>query len=75
MSESTAKRHAVLSPRLAEVLGEFLAFRHVFRGASIAGMRWEKLSPLIAKVDPTYALTRAEIEAFVRFVESGAGSG
>ena len=74
MSERTGKRHAVLSPTLVEVLGEFLAFRHLFRGASIALMRWEKLSPLIAKVDPTYELAKGEIEAFVRFIESGAES-
>ncbi len=34
MSETTAKRPAVVSPPLIEVLGEFLAFRHLFRGAS-----------------------------------------
>jgi hypothetical protein len=37
----------------AAVLGEFLAFRHLFRGASIMLMRWEKLVPLLGKVDPT----------------------
>jgi hypothetical protein len=50
-------------------LSEFLAFRHLFRGASIALMRWEKLVPLISKVDPTYHRTRNEIGAFVRFLE------
>jgi hypothetical protein len=74
MSERTAKRPAVLSLDLVEVLGEFLAFRHLFRGASIALMRWDKLSPLIARVDPTYELVRAEIGVFVRFIESGAES-
>jgi hypothetical protein len=38
MSEGTTKRPAVLSPSLVEVLGEFLAFRHLFRGASIVLM-------------------------------------
>lgn len=42
MSESTVNRPAVLSPSLVELLSEFLAFRHLFRGASIALMRWEK---------------------------------
>ena len=74
MSERTAKRPAVLSPNLVEVLGEFLAFRHRFRGASIALMRWEKLSPLIVKVDSTYELAKAEIEAFARLIDSGAES-
>ena len=69
MSEATARRPAVLSPALVEVLSEFLAFRHLFRGASIALMRWEKLSPLVAKVGRTYDQTEAEIGAFVRFIE------
>jgi hypothetical protein len=34
-------------------------------------MRWDKLAPLIAKVDQTYDRAKLEIEAFVRFVESG----
>jgi hypothetical protein len=34
-------RPAVLTSQLVEVLSEFLAFRHLFRGASIALMRWD----------------------------------
>jgi len=45
MSVPTNRRPAVLTSGLVEVLGEFLAFRHLFRGASIALMRWEKLFP------------------------------
>ena len=36
-------------------------------------MRWEKLAPLIAKVDQTYEQARVEIEAFVRFIEGRGG--
>jgi hypothetical protein len=72
MAASTATRPAVLSPPLVEVLGEFLAFRHLFRGASIVLMRWEKLMPLLAKVDQTYKQTEAEIGTFARFIEAGA---
>ena len=72
MSLATATRPAVLSPALLEVLGEFLAFRHLFRGASIALMRWDKLSPLVAKVGPTYDQAQAEIATFVRFIEANA---
>jgi hypothetical protein len=69
MSQATSKRPAVVSAALVEVLSEFLAFRHLFRGASIVLMRWEKLHPLIAKVDRTYDQARGEIGAFVRFIE------
>jgi hypothetical protein len=69
MSEATARRPAVLSPALVEVLGEFLAFRHLFRGASIVLMRWDKLSPLVARVGRAYDQAQAEIGAFVQFIE------
>ena len=49
---------------------EFLAFRHLFRGASIALMRWDKLHPLVSKVDPTYTQTRTELETFQTFLGS-----
>ena len=71
MSEATAKRPAIVSPSLVDVLSEFLAFRHLFRGASIALMRWPKLSPLIAKVDQTYEQTKVQIQDFARFIEVG----
>lgn len=64
----------MVSAALVEVLSEFLAFRHLFRGASIALMRWEKLSPLVAKVDRTYNQARGEIEAFMSFIEKDAGT-
>jgi hypothetical protein len=70
MSGATATRPAVLSLALVEDLGEFLAFRHLFRGASIVLMRWDKLAPLLAKVGPTHDRTEAEISAFVQFIES-----
>src|SRR5271168_3649366 len=68
MSEATPTRPAVISSELVEVLSEFLAFRHLFRGASIVLMRWDKLVPLIAKVDQTYDQARAEIGAFLSIV-------
>jgi hypothetical protein len=69
MSKAAPRRPTILSPALVEVLSEFLAFRHLFRGASIALIRWEKLSPLLAKVGRTHDQTEAEIGAFVRFIE------
>ncbi|HEY3457013.1 MAG TPA: hypothetical protein VGK64_20710 [Bryobacteraceae bacterium] len=69
MSQATATRPAVLSTGLIEVLNEFLAFRHLFRGASIALMRWDKLHPLVAKVENTYEHTRSELDVFTAFVQ------
>jgi hypothetical protein len=74
MSVATPTRPAVLSKDLIEVLNEFLAFRHLFRGASIALMRWEKLCPLVVKVDRTYERATNELEAFANFIDQHAGS-
>jgi hypothetical protein len=45
MASPTPSRPAVLSACSVEALSEFLAFRHLFRGASILLMRWDKLAP------------------------------
>ncbi len=70
MAESTERRGAILPPALVESLGEFLAFRHLFRGASIALMRWAKLSPLLAKVNATYEQSAKALDEFAQFVET-----
>ncbi len=71
MAAPTGTRLAVISPDLVDILSEFLAFRHLFRGASIALMRWDKLAPLVAKVDRTYLQIRHELETFQAFLQSG----
>ena len=64
MAATTENRPAVFSLDILEVLGEFLAFRHLFRGASIALMRWNKLAPLLTKVDPTHNEFQRELALF-----------
>ena len=73
MAAPTNTRPAVITSGLVETLSEFLAFRHLFRGASIALMRWDKLSPLVAKVDQTYSQVRQELESFQEFLHSRNG--
>src|SRR5712692_11491513 len=70
MAAPTNTRPAVITSGLVEILSEFLAFWHLFRGASIALMRWDKLSPLVAKVDQTYLRARQELEMFHTFLRS-----
>jgi hypothetical protein len=69
MSEVTAKRPAVLPADLLATLKEFLAFRHLFRGASITLMRWDRLYPLVTQVDQTYRQVNEEIKRFEEFIE------
>lgn len=69
MAQATDRRPAVLSSGLMEVLKEFLAFRHLFRGASIALMRWNKLHPLVMKVPDAHEDAQTQLAAFAGFVE------
>jgi hypothetical protein len=70
MAAPTNARPAVITTDLLEALSQFLAFRHLFRGASIALMRWDKLAPLIARVDQVYRQAKQEIEVFCAFLRS-----
>jgi len=70
MAAPTDTRPPVIAPDLVEILKEFLAFRHLFRGSSIALMRWNKLAPLVAKVDSTHIQVRQELENFQTFLRS-----
>jgi hypothetical protein len=70
MASSTETRPPVITGDLVARLGELLAFRHLFRGASIALMRWNKLSPLVAKVDGVHREFVSEIDRFRLFLQA-----
>jgi hypothetical protein len=70
MAAPTHSRPAVITSEMVETLSEFLAFRHLFRGASIVLMRWDKLATLVGKVDQTYLQVTRQLEAFHTFVGS-----
>lgn len=61
----------VITNDLVTNLAKMLAFRHLFRGASIALMRWNKLSPLVASVDGVHKETVRELNQFQRFLRMG----
>ena len=71
MAAATEARPAVITNDLVTRLAKLLAFRHLFRGASIALMRWDKLSPLVANVDGVYEETVRELNQFQRFLRLG----
>jgi hypothetical protein len=70
MAAPTQDRPCVVNEALAETLSEFLAFRHLFRGASIVLMRWNKLAPLVAKMDQTYREVEGQLNAFCEFLSA-----
>jgi hypothetical protein len=70
MAGATGRRPAVISADLVAPLAELLASRHLFRGASIVLMRWNKLSPLMAKVDGIHEEVVDELTRFQFFLRS-----
>ena len=71
MATATKTRPAVITIDLVNRLAELLAFRHLFRGASIALMRWGKLSPLMDKVDGVHREIVGQLTRFQSFLLSG----
>jgi hypothetical protein len=69
MAAATEARPAVISARLVTRLAELLAFRHLFRGASIALMRWDKLSPLMEEVNGVHDEVMRQLTQFQIFLE------
>ena len=68
---ATETRPPVITSDLVTRLAELLAFRHLFRGASIALMRWNKLSPLVARVDEVHREIVRELTNFQLFLQMG----
>lgn len=71
MAAATDARPAVITTVLVTRLAELLAFRHLFRSASIALMRWDKLSPLVANVDGVREEIVRELNQFQCFLRLG----
>lgn len=65
-------RPAVLDPALAEALGTYLRFRHVFRNACGSVLEAERLHPLEQRLPATLADFRERIRAFLAWM-SGSG--
>ena len=66
MTTPNSHRQAVISEDLAGQLKEYLAFRHLFRGASIALMRWNKMRPLADRASGTLRQFERELATFLR---------
>lgn len=69
MAVATDARPAVLSAPMVVVLSEYLAFRHLFRGASIVLMKWEKLLPLLQRVGETHDAVDGELRTYLEFLD------
>ena len=57
----------MISLETHELLGDYLAFRHVVRNAYSFDLDWEKLAPLVANCDPTFKRLSEELRQFLDF--------
>jgi predicted nucleotidyltransferase len=64
-SEIEGKRPAVLHHQMAMRLLDYLRFRHLFRHTYGYELEWEKLSPLVERLEITKASLDLQLEAFV----------
>jgi hypothetical protein len=71
MALAVAARPAVITAELRTSLGELLAFRRLFLGASIVLMRWDKLAPLVANVPAVHQETVGQLRELLQFLNAG----
>ena len=64
-------RPAVIDAALADALGEFLRFRHVFRNVYGFVLDPERMRPLEERLPVVLATFRTQIEAFLTWLEGG----
>ena len=68
-------RPAVIDAALADALGEFLRFRHVFRNVYGFVLDPERMRPLEERLPVVLATFRTQIEAFLTWLEGGPPDG
>jgi hypothetical protein len=66
MKTPTAHRPAVLSEELYDSLNEYLRFRHVFRNAYCFDLDWEKMSPLVLRLEETWQKLEESLDVFLK---------
>ncbi len=66
MKTPTARRPALLSEELHDTLNEYLRFRHVFRNAYSFELDWQKLSPLVLRLEETFQKLEKALDDFLK---------
>ena len=61
-------RPAVIAPELADTLGEYLRFRHVFRNVYGSVLDAQRMAPLEARLPSTLAAFREHIRVFLAWM-------
>lgn len=66
MKSPTAHRPALLSAELHDTFNEYLRFRHVFRNAYSFDLDWQKMSPLILRLEETFRNLEGALDDFLK---------
>jgi hypothetical protein len=59
-------RPALLSEELHDTLNEYLRFRHVFRNAYSFDLDWQKMSPLVLRIEETFKKLETALDDFLK---------
>jgi hypothetical protein len=65
MKTPTAHRPALLTAELHDTLNEYLRFRHVFRNAYSFDLDWQKMSPLVLRLEETFQMLEKALDEFL----------
>ena len=65
MKETKANRSVLLSTELHDTFLDYLRFRHVFRNAYAFDLDWQKLSPLVLRLEETFRQLEIALDAFI----------
>jgi hypothetical protein len=66
MNRPTARRPALLAEELHDALNEYLRFRHVFRNAYSFDLDWQKMSPLVLRLEETFQRLENALDDFLK---------
>jgi hypothetical protein len=66
MKSPSTHRPALLSENLHDALNEYLRFRHVFRNAYSFDLDWQKMSPLVLRVEETFQKLEKALDDFLK---------
>lgn len=66
MKTPTANRRALLPEELHNDLNEYLRFRHVFRNAYSFDLDWQKMAPLVLRLEETFQKLEKALDEFLK---------
>ncbi len=66
MKTATGSPPAVLAEELHDGLNEYLRFRHVFRHAYSFDLDWQKMSPLVLRLEETFLKLEQALDDFLK---------